>query len=65
MSYIVVGSRYADSIAARFLAEKANEKVLSIEKRNHISGNMAYTLFLLILILHFLHQYNNADLFLI
>ena len=33
MSYIVVGSRYAGSIAARFLAEKANEKVLSIEKR--------------------------------
>ena len=40
MSYIVVGSGYAGSVAARFLAEKMNEKVLIIEKRNHIAGNM-------------------------
>lgn len=42
MSYdfIVVGAGYAGSICARELAEKLNKKVLIIDKRNHIAGNM-------------------------
>lgn len=40
MRYIVVGSGYAGSICARYIAEELNEKVVLIEKRNHIAGNM-------------------------
>jgi len=36
---IVVGASFAGSIVARRLAEEKNEKVLVIEKRNHIGGN--------------------------
>lgn len=37
---IIVGSGFCGSIIARMLAEKQNKKILIIEKRNHISGNM-------------------------
>lgn len=37
---IIVGSGFAGSVCARELAEKANKRVLIIEKRNHIGGNM-------------------------
>lgn len=37
--YIVVGCGLSGSIAARHLAEK-NKKVLMLEKRNHIAGNI-------------------------
>lgn len=37
---IVIGAGYAGSIAARRLAEEAGKKVLLIDKRNHIAGNM-------------------------
>lgn len=37
---IVVGSGFAGSVVARELAERANKRVLIIEKRNHIGGNM-------------------------
>jgi len=37
---IVVGSGFCGSITARFLAEEKNKKVLVIEKRKHIGGNM-------------------------
>ena len=37
---IVVGAGFSGSIIAREIAEKLNEKVKIIEKRNHIAGNM-------------------------
>lgn len=37
---IVVGIGYAGAVCARRLAEEANKKVLLIDKRNHIAGNM-------------------------
>ena len=37
---IVVGAGFAGSVVARELAERANKKVLILEKRNHIAGNM-------------------------
>lgn len=37
---IVVGSGFAGSVIARELAERAGKRVLIIEKRNHIGGNM-------------------------
>lgn len=37
---IVIGAGYAGGIAARRLAEEAGKKVLLIDKRNHIAGNM-------------------------
>lgn len=37
---IVVGSGFSGSVIARELAEKHNKKVLVIEKRDHIAGNM-------------------------
>lgn len=36
---VIVGAGFAGSIAARKIAEEKNEKVLIIEKRNHIGGN--------------------------
>jgi len=36
---IVVGTGIAGATAARILAEKGNQKVLIIERRNHIGGN--------------------------
>ena len=36
---IVIGSGFAGSVIARELAERGKEKVLVIEKRNHIAGN--------------------------
>ena len=37
---VIVGSGFAGSVVARELAEKGNKKVLIIEKRDHIGGNM-------------------------
>lgn len=37
---IVVGSGFSGSVIARALADKHNKKVLVIEKRDHIAGNM-------------------------
>lgn len=37
---IVVGAGYAGSISARKLAEECGAKVLLIDRRNHIAGNM-------------------------
>lgn len=37
---IVVGSGFAGSVVARELAERADRRVLVIEKRGHIGGNM-------------------------
>lgn len=37
--YIVVGSGFYGSVVARRIADELNEKVLVIEKRNHIGGN--------------------------
>jgi len=37
---VVVGSGFAGSVVARELAERKNSKVLVIEKRSHIAGNM-------------------------
>lgn len=36
---IVIGAGIAGSVTARQLAEKGNQKVLVVEKRNHIGGN--------------------------
>lgn len=38
--YIVVGAGYAGAICAREIAEKLNSKVLVIDRRPHIAGNM-------------------------
>lgn len=37
---IVVGSGFSGSILARKIAEELGEKVLVVEKRKHIAGNM-------------------------
>ena len=37
---VVVGSGFAGAVVARELAERANKRVLIIEKRAHIGGNM-------------------------
>lgn len=37
---IVVGCGLSGSVVARYLAEEKNKKVLIIDKRNHIGGNM-------------------------
>lgn len=37
---VVVGCGYAGAVCARVLAEEGNKKVLIIDKRNHIAGNM-------------------------
>lgn len=36
---IVVGCGFAGAVVARELAERGEEKVLILEKRNHIAGN--------------------------
>ncbi len=38
--YIVIGAGYAGAISARIIAEKLDKKVLLLDKRNHIAGNM-------------------------
>lgn len=38
--YVVVGAGYAGAVCARCLAEEGNKKVLVIDKRSHIAGNM-------------------------
>lgn len=37
---VIVGSGFSGSILARKLAEEQNKKVLVLDKRNHIAGNM-------------------------
>ncbi len=37
---LILGSGFAGAVAARQLAEKYNRKVLVVEKRSHIGGNM-------------------------
>jgi len=37
--YLIVGAGFAGSVAAERLASQHNEKVLIVEKRNHIGGN--------------------------
>lgn len=37
---VVVGCGFAGSVVARELAERGNKRVLMIEKRSHIGGNM-------------------------
>lgn len=37
---IIVGAGFSGSILARKLAEEKNMKVLVVEQRNHIAGNM-------------------------
>ena len=37
---LVVGSGFAGSVVARELAERADKRVLVIEKRAHVGGNM-------------------------
>ena len=37
---IIVGAGFSGSILARKLAEEKNMKVLVVERRNHIAGNM-------------------------
>ena len=38
--FIVVGCGYAGAVSARLISENLNKKVLIIEKRSHIAGNM-------------------------
>ena len=38
-NYLIVGSGFAGSVIAERIANVLNEKVLIIEKRNHIGGN--------------------------
>src|SRR5687768_17036422 len=37
--YVIIGSGFAGSVIAERIANELNEKVLIIEKRNHIAGN--------------------------
>ena len=37
--YLIVGAGFAGSVLAERLANKANKKVLLIDKRSHIAGN--------------------------
>ena len=37
---LIVGCGFAGSVIARFLAEQCGKKVLILERRNHIAGNM-------------------------
>ena len=37
---IVVGSGLAGAVTARYMAEEKKKKVLILERRNHIGGNM-------------------------
>ncbi|MBT6346891.1 MAG: NAD(P)-binding protein, partial [Nitrospina sp.] len=38
-SYLIVGAGFTGAVIAREIAEKSNEPVLVIDRRNHISGN--------------------------
>lgn len=38
--YIIVGAGYAGSVCARVLAEQKDAKILLIDRRDHIAGNM-------------------------
>ena len=38
-SYLIVGAGYTGAVIAREIAEKCNEPVLVIDRRNHVSGN--------------------------
>lgn len=38
--YLVVGCGLSGSVIARYIAEKLNKKVVILERRNHIGGNM-------------------------
>ena len=38
--YCVVGAGYAGAVCARRLAEEGGKKVLLIDRRKHIAGNM-------------------------
>ena len=38
-SYLIVGAGFTGAVIAREIAEKCNEPVLVIDRRNHVSGN--------------------------
>ncbi|MBT3184971.1 MAG: NAD(P)-binding protein, partial [Nitrospina sp.] len=38
-NYLIVGAGFTGAVIAREIAEKCNESVLVIDRRNHISGN--------------------------
>ncbi|NLM44810.1 MAG: NAD(P)-binding protein, partial [Clostridiales bacterium] len=38
-NYLIIGSGFASAVMAERIANVLNEKVLIIEKRNHIGGN--------------------------
>ncbi len=38
--FVVVGCGYAGAVSARIVAENLNKKILILEKRSHIAGNM-------------------------
>jgi len=38
-NYLIIGSGFAGAVMAERIANILNEKVLIIEKRNHIGGN--------------------------
>ena len=38
-SYLIVGAGFTGAVIAREIADKCNEPVLVIDRRNHVSGN--------------------------